>query len=383
MLSYRTIFTVPLAVWGLFSIFLQPKRAIPGLTVIAIALLSASIVVEDAIDAICVVPGLPPICRLVFSYEQHLAPFNIGATSPSKLDTVQDLLVHSFFSNDMASTDLSISDISFLAESSGISCQDMMSSAISRLKEESILMTSELLELSAETSYHLNFLIGASVEMLQQIALSDDSRPPHAFLCVTGLLSCPNLSTSQISAIYVAETLSNMIDSLEPLIDRLDLKLRSLDAILETIRQLLAAESQQAVEGKGEILVDPLYRLGLRVPQPLLQYEARLQAVAKILGFHRSAANHLIESRGRLGSIREELKMLKRIMVHLRVGGLEGLRLRSFVEALRSSMLRLESAQYVMTGGYSGSSAALSAVAAGIGNEIIQLTGKHIEAGGD
>lgn len=106
---------------------------------------------------------------------------------------------------------------------------------------------------------------------------------------------------------------------------------------------------------KNEVLIDPLYRLGIRRSQHLLQYEARLQAVANVLAFHRSATNHVTDSRGRLSGVKEELKVLKKIERQLEVKD-AGMRLRSFAEALRSSVLRLQSAQYTLSGGYVGSS---------------------------
>lgn len=197
-----------------------------------------------------------------------------------------------------------------------------------------------------------------------------------------GIYTCAGVEDySGLSVAYVAETLSDVVITLEPLIDRLELKLRSLDGVLENIRQLLAAESLQAVEAQRKVLVDPLYRLGLRQSQQLPAYEARLQAVANILGFHRAAASHIIDSRGRLGAVREELKVLKRIMEHLRLGG-QGPRLRSLVEALRSNVLRLQSAQNALTGEYSGSSVAGPATT-GNGEGITQLTGRPMLIGTD
>ena len=218
--------------------------------------------------------------------------------------------------------------------------------------------------------------------MLQRATFSEDYQPSNTVLCAMGIYSCPDaVDQSGLSVAYVAETLSNAVITLEPLIDHLDLKLRSLDGILEKIRQLLAAESLQAVEAQRKVLADPLYRIGLRQSQQLPAYEARLQAVANILGFHRAAANHVMDSRGRLGAVREELKVLKRIMEHLRSGG-QGPRLWSFVEALRSNVLRLQSAQNALTGGYSVSSTAGS-VTAGVGEGGTQLSGKPMLIGAD
>lgn len=193
--------------------------------------------------------------------------------------------------------------------------------------------------------------MGASAEMLQRVTYSENSQPTNTVLCAMGFYSCSYPAADQyaVSIGHVAETLSNSVIILEPLIDRLDLKLRGLDEILKKVRRLVAAESFQAVEAKGEILVDPLYRLGLRRSRQLLQYEARLRAVANVLGFHRAATNHVMDSRGRLGAVREELKMLKRIARHMRLGE-EGLHVHSFVDALRGNVLRLQSAQYALTG---------------------------------
>lgn len=149
-------FRVPLAVATFLSIIIQQKWAI----MILITLLVTPTVVEDAIGAICEIPSFPSIsssfiCHFVLSHERNPAG-GIGAQPVPKLNSVQDLLVRSFLSKEVTSADLSIGDMSFLVESSGMSCQDTISVAIIRLKEESIFMTGDLLELSAETSYHLS-----------------------------------------------------------------------------------------------------------------------------------------------------------------------------------------------------------------------------------
>lgn len=125
-----------------------------------IFLLSTPTFIEDTIGAVCEVPGFPSIsysyiCRFVLSRERNTVG-GVGAPPAPKLDTVQDLLVRSFFSKDVTSTDFSMGDMAFLVESSGMGCQDVISGAINQLQAESILLTDNLLELSAETSYHLN-----------------------------------------------------------------------------------------------------------------------------------------------------------------------------------------------------------------------------------
>lgn len=148
-------FRIPLAVATFLSIIIQQKWAI----MILITLLATPTVVEDTIGPVCDVPGFPSvstsfICRFVLSRERNLG--EAGTPPVPKLNTVQDLLVRSFFSKEVTSADLSIGNMSFLVESSGMGCQEIISGAINQLKEESILMTGDLLELSAKTSYHLN-----------------------------------------------------------------------------------------------------------------------------------------------------------------------------------------------------------------------------------
>lgn len=148
------MYTVPLSVWCIVCLT-QRRWAIFAL----IFLLSTPTFIEDTIGAVCKVPGFPSIsssyiCRFVLSRERNLS--GVGAPLTPKLDTVQDILVRSFFSKDVTSTDFSMGDMAFLVESSGMGCQDVISGAINQLQAESILLTDNLLELSAETSYHLN-----------------------------------------------------------------------------------------------------------------------------------------------------------------------------------------------------------------------------------
>ena len=195
-------------------------------------------------------------------------------------------------------------------------------------------------------------MMGASEELL--ITHLEDQQPTNSFLCNMRLYSCPDYTESRLDSFdYLVETLSNGLISLELLINRIEDGLLGLDGQLALILQLVAAESYQAVDAKNQIVLDPLYRLGIRRSPQLLQHEARLQAVANVLGFHRSATNHVTELRGRLSAVKEELKVLKRVEGQLKLKG-AGMHLRSFVEALRRGLLRLENAQNLLSGGYAG-----------------------------
>ena len=147
---------LPLSVWSVVVIT-QRWWAVLAL----IALLSTPTIVEDTIGAVCEVPGFPSITssfiyRLVAFRQRNSVEVNVGTSPASKLDTVQDLLICSFFHKDVTTADLSISDVAFVVETSRMGCQVVLSDSIDRLKDESILLIGDLLELSAETSYHLN-----------------------------------------------------------------------------------------------------------------------------------------------------------------------------------------------------------------------------------
>lgn len=144
---------IPLPAWFLVC-FTQRWYAAPILMMLLSTQYTA--LVEDTLNAVCKVPGYPYIassfiCRFVHSRQLGEA----GATPASHLDTLQDVLVHSFFSKDITSADLSIGDITFLVESSRMDRHDIIAGTFNRLKEESILLTGHLLELRAETSYHV------------------------------------------------------------------------------------------------------------------------------------------------------------------------------------------------------------------------------------
>lgn len=116
--------------------------------------------VEDTLNGVCTVPGYlyissSFICRLVHSRQRILGEAGVAPVPASHLDTLQDVLVHSFFSKDITSADLSIGDITFLVESSRMDRHDLIAGTFNRLKEQSILLTGHLLELRAETSYHV------------------------------------------------------------------------------------------------------------------------------------------------------------------------------------------------------------------------------------
>lgn len=197
--------------------------------------------------------------------------------------------------------------------------------------------------------------MGASDELLKQVFHFEDQRSTNSVLCAMPFYPCPDHAESQLNSfVYLLETLSDALISLELLINRIDDGLRSLDGRMSTILELIAAESFQAVEAKNLILADPLYRLGVRSSPQLIQCEARLQAVSNVLAFHRSAINHVTESRGRLSAVKEELKMVKRIAGQLGMKGV-GKHLRSLLQVLRGGLMRLQSAQHALSGGNAGS----------------------------
>ncbi|KAF7972054.1 hypothetical protein HWV62_19197 [Athelia sp. TMB] len=314
--------------------------------------------IEDIMLATCNIPEYPTISSSFICYFVRSRASIMGHSilSPTNIGTQQDVLARSFFSNGITSADLSIGDVIFLVESSQLDRHEAISGAVKYLKDESILLTVDLLGLRVETSYHSGLVMGASDELLKLVTHVDGQQSTSAVLCAMRLYSCPDYAESRLdSLLYLVETLSNALISLELLINRIEDGLRGLDGGLALILQLIAAESFQTVEAKNHILLDPLYQLGIRRSPQLLQYEARLQAVSNVLGFHRSATDHVTESRGRLSAIKEELKVLKRIEGELELRG-AGMHLRSFVEALRRGLLRLQSAQDLLSGGSAGSS---------------------------
>ncbi|KAF7967376.1 hypothetical protein HWV62_34467 [Athelia sp. TMB] len=307
--------------------------------------------------ATCNIPEYPTIsssfiCHLVRARANAMT--HNGIPSPSKLDTQQDVLVRSFFSQDIASATLSIGDVIFLVESSQLNHHEAIAGAVKYLQDESIILTADLLGLRAEMSHHFGLVMGASDDI--STTRLEHQQPANSFLCNMRLYSCPDYTESRLdSVVYLVESLSNGLISLELLINRVEDGLLGLDGRLALILQLVAAESYQAVDAKNQILLDPLYRLGIRRSPQLLQYDARLQAVANVLGFHRSATSHVTELRGRLSAVKEELKVLRRVKGQLESKGAE-MHLRSFVEALRRGLLRLENAQNLLSGGYAGGS---------------------------
>lgn len=197
--------------------------------------------------------------------------------------------------------------------------------------------------------------MGVTDELLKPVVRLEDQQLTNSVLCAMPFYSCPDHAESQLNSyVYLLETLSDALSSLELLINRIDGGLRGLDGHLTTILRLIAAESFQTVETKNHILADPLYRLGVRSSPQLIQCEARLQVISNVLAFHRSAINIVTESRGRLGAVEEELKVVKRIAGRLGVKA-AGMHLHSLVEVLRGGLMRLQSAQHTLSGGNVGS----------------------------
>lgn len=150
------------------------------------------------------------------------------------------------------------------------------------------------------------------------------------------------------------ETIRIAVVTLYPLINSLESLLQGLDTNLDIIRRLIAAESALVIQARNEILSDPLYKLGIRRSQIILQhYESRLQASASVLAFHRYANDHVTNARGRLSAVEEELKVLEKLVEQ--PNSMESNnRFRRFVEALRNGVLRLQSVQYALSGEYVG-----------------------------
>lgn len=145
---------LPIPAW-LYFCYNQRWYAAPILMLLITTRYTAFI--EDVMVATCNIPEYPTISSSFICYFVR-ARANVmghnGVPSPSKIDTQQDVLVRSFFSQDIITAALSIGDVIFLVESSQLNHHEAIAGAVKYLQDESIILTADLLGLRAETSHH-------------------------------------------------------------------------------------------------------------------------------------------------------------------------------------------------------------------------------------
>lgn len=147
---------IPIPAW-FYLAFTQRWYVIPILMVLITSHYTSFI--EDVMGTACNIPEYPSLSS---SFVCHFVRYRTndrsrGNALPStNINTLQDVLVRSFFSKDITSAELSIGDVVFLVESSQLDRHKDISRAVNNLKDESILLTIDLLGLRAETSYHFS-----------------------------------------------------------------------------------------------------------------------------------------------------------------------------------------------------------------------------------